>query len=297
LDSLSDWTRNPDNPIYRDRIPGYEVASDGHVFHDSSGALWMIYTGDSDDHASIKLATADAYDVWTEEALLLPGDQKPSGDESGKETAYYNFVESTEKHQIYYVGYADGNPDIAYEAESLHGPYSLPTTPIVSNGALAGEDVHLMTSPSVVEYQGDLYLTFIAWDAPPNLASMVWMMGSVSSDGGNTWSMVEKINAPIGMEGQITKGPDGLYYAVSTQDYQQTEAIFLARSVHPFGPYDEALPSPLLVKAGTPWEVDEVIAPQLTFNPVSKRAYLYYTGANHATGWWMMVAHTSYTVE
>ena len=83
---------------------------------------------------------------------------------------------------------------------------------------------------------------------------------------------------------------------VSTQDYGGTEAIFLARSDHPFGPYDETISTPLIVKSGAPWEGDEAIAPQLTFDPISRRAYLYYTGADHATGWWMMVAHTSYSI-
>jgi len=303
LESLTNWTRHPDNPVYRDPCPGYEVAADSHVFHDSSGTLRMIYTGDHDGHTSIKMANGSAYDIWKELGLLLPGDHTPTGEASGRETAFYHFVPSSNKHQIYYIAYQAEDPDTAYaaeiylaEADSIEGPYSMPENPIVSRGTLAGEDVHLMTSPSVVEHEGRLYLAFLAWNAPPTVVTMVWPMGTVSEDNGQTWGPVRKIEAPIGMEGQITKGPDGLYYTVSTRDYLDSEAIFLARSEDPFGPYDEEISTPLIEQAGQPWELHEVIAPQLVFNPISRRAYLYYTGADYAKGYWVMVTQTSYSI-
>jgi beta-xylosidase len=300
--SLESWTRHPDNPVYRDEIPGYEVASDGHVFFDPSGQLRMIYTGDTDDHTSIKMAVGSSFDTWEEVGTILPGDTTPGGERSGKETAFYHYAEAIDTHQIYYIGYADGDSQNAYEAEiylaradSVEGPYEMADTPIVPNGSHAGHEVHLMTSPSVVEHEGDLYLTFIGWDAPPDVVTEIWMMGAVSTDNGQTWSAVEEVETPIGVEGQVTKGPDGMYYALRTGDYRRDEAIYLARGEHPFGPYNDAFEEPVLTKDSWRWEGDEIIAPQVTFDPTQKRAFLYYTGARHLRGWWMMVAQTPYT--
>ena len=302
FDSLSQWQRHPENPVFRDPLPGYEVVADPHVFHDQSGALRVIYTGDHEGHTSILMGTGSAYDNWSTVTTVLPGGTTPSGDEPGKETAFYHYAADTGKHQIYYIAYPDGDPDTAYQAEiylaqadAIEGPYTLSDTPIIARGTLAGEDVYLMTSPSVVEHEGDLYLSFIAWNDAPNSVTNVWLMGAVSSDNGATWGAVQKIEAPIGMEGQITKGPDGLFYAVSSQDYGATRAIFLSRSTHPFEVYT-ALADPILVRTDAGLEKHEANAPQLTFNPISRRVYLYYHGADYASGYWMMVAQTPYTI-
>lgn len=301
---LETWTRVGSGPVHRDPIPGYEVASDAHVFYDATGQLWMVYTGDHDDHASIKLAIGSDHDDWTVSGTLLPGGHTPSvaGKDAGKETAFYHHVASTDTHQIYYIAYADGDTTSGYEAEiymaeadALTGPYAMSSTPIVAKGMHAGHDVYLMTSPSVVEHEEKLHLAFLGWDAPPDLVTAVWVLGTVSTDQGQTWGAVQEIDAPIGMEGQITKGPDGLFYAARTADHGGNEAIFLARGEHPFGPYNDAFSGPVLEKAGAPWEVHEATAAQLTFDPITKHAYLYYTGADYASGWWIMLAETAYT--
>lgn len=305
FDDLATWSRHPNNPVFRDPIPGYEVASDGHIFHDADGVLRMIYTGDHDGHTSIKMAVGSAYDSWEVVGTLLEGGQAPpvpTSDTGGKETAFYHYVEATESHQIYFIAYPDEDGTTGYVAEIyvaeaglIGGPYTAREEPIVAAGTHAGHEVYLFTSPSVVEHGGNLYLTVIGWDAPPDLVSMVWMLGSVSEDNGATWGPLEEILTPIGMEGQVTKGPDGLFYATRTSDHYGEESIFLSRGEHPFGPYQETFAAPVLERADTQWEKDEVIAPQITFNPVSRRAYLYYTGADYAKGWWMMVAQTHYT--
>ena len=48
--------------------------------------------------------------------------------------------------------------------------------------------------------------------------------------------------------------------------------------------------APILVLEGPPYERDEIIAPQLTIDPVTEKQYLYYTGADYQTGWWVMLA-------
>jgi hypothetical protein len=104
-----------------------------------------------------------------------------------------------------------------------------------------------MTSPSVVEHDGSLYIAFLGWDAPPDLVTTVWILGARSTDHGVTWEPVQEIDAAIGMEGQITKGPDGLYYAARTAEHNGDEAIFVGRATHPFGLYEE-FPHPVLTK-------------------------------------------------
>ena len=56
LESLACFTRVGE-PVLRDPLPAedYEVASDGHVFHDEAGELRMIYTGDHEGEPAIEL--------------------------------------------------------------------------------------------------------------------------------------------------------------------------------------------------------------------------------------------------
>ena len=55
----------------------------------------------------------------------------------------YHYDVGTGTHRIFYIGYADGDPDTAYEAElytaeadSIQGPYAMSETPIIANGTL-----------------------------------------------------------------------------------------------------------------------------------------------------------------
>lgn len=149
--------------------------------------------------------------------------------------------------------------------------------------------MYCMTSPSVVEHQDLLYLTFIGWDASPDEVTEVWVIGATSSDEGRTWSDFQRVDTRIGMEGQVTKTPDGYFIAVRTGDYKDQEAIFYATSTHPFGPWVEN-EDPILVQGGPPYEKDEIIAPQITIAPLTNQQYLYYTGVDYQTGWWIMLA-------
>lgn len=62
-----------------------------------------------------------------------------------------------------------------------------------------------------------------------------------------------------------------MYYATRTSGHEGEEALFLERSRHPFGPYEDAFGEPIPEKGGGGWEKDEIIAPQVTFNPLSMR--------------------------
>ena len=287
----TDWKRFGE-PIYRDEIPehNYEVASDGHIFVED-GIFHMIYSGDSDDHSSIKMATGSNAHSWSYDKVLL-SEVGPSGTDREKETAFYRqTIDGI--HQIYYIGY---NETDSYEAEvylaessSIDGPYLQQSSPIISRGEIAGQPVYCITSPSIVEHDSLLYICFLGWNDSPANVSVVWTLGAVSSDEGHSWSDFQEIDCPIGMEGQITKGPDERFYAVRTGEFDNREAIFYAESDHPFGPW-ERKETPILTQAGKPFETDEIIAPQITFDPLTNKKLLYYTGANHKKGWWIMLA-------
>jgi len=293
-DNITEWTRASQNPIFRDfiRSENYEVASDPHVFFDENAQLKMIYTGSGvNGKPAIKLASGNSWNSWTNGISLihLTG---PSGLDSHKETGFYR-KSSTDKHQIYYIGYNDENTYEAQiylaESDSLNGQYSQMTQPVVSKGMIAGKNVYCMTSPSVVEHQGLLYMTFIGWDASPNNVTEVWIIGATSSDEGHTWSNYQLVDTKIGMEGQVTKTTDGKFIAVRTSDYENKEAIYYSIAIHPFGPWTEN-EVPILIQAGTPFEKDEIIAPQITIDPNTEKQYLYYTGADYQIGWWIMLA-------
>ncbi|MDC3351871.1 hypothetical protein OAV92_01375 [Crocinitomicaceae bacterium] len=290
----TDWNRY-DVPVFRDYIPeeNYQAASDGHVFF-IDDQRYMIYSGDHQGVSSIKLATSYTWIDWDTSGTLL-GAVGPSGKDVEKETSFYR-KRIDGVHQIYYIGYPNNETYEAeiYLAESYHieGPYEQKDAPIIPRGTIAGKEVYCMTSPSVVEHEGLLYMCFLGWNAAPDKVTEVWTFGAISENGGATWSSFEEIDCPIGMEGQITKGPDNRFYAVSTGAYDNREAIFYAEANHPYGPWTRDS-IPILTQAGKPFEKDEIIAPQITFDPATGQKYLYYTGANHKKGWWMMMATES----
>lgn len=220
LEALSGWQRHG-RPILRDHDPSgvYEVAADPHVFRAEDGTLRMVYSGPQDgpDLATIKLATGRGPTDWTVTGVLLPGGESNAGGlDANRETAFYRRARSG-RHQIYYIGYADEEEYAAQifvaEADAIEGPYVLPDAPVIAVGEQAGNSVALMTSPSVVEHEGRLFMVYCAWDAFPE-PSAVWVHGAVSDDDGQTWTVVGEVDVPSCMEGALTVGPDGHFYGV-----------------------------------------------------------------------------------
>lgn len=289
FEDLQNWQRHG-KPVLRDpeHGGGFEVAADPHVFRAQDGTLKMVYTGPhpSNDYATIKLATANNHTEWIAGPVLLEGSNS-GGHDLNKETPFYRLADSG-KHQIYYIGYKDesvyASQIFVAEADALEGPYTLPTAPVISTGMQAGHKVVAMTSPSIVEYEGRLYMVYCAWNDFPEPTD-VWVHGATSDDDGQTWDVVGEVPVPSCMEGSFTRGPDGLFYAVA-----ETENGFtIGRSKEPFGSYD-MLPDPVMTSAGAPWESDEMNTPQIFFG--GDTAYLYYSGADYSTGWWIMLATT-----
>lgn len=287
------WQRDTNNPVLRDLIPAenYEVASDSHVFYDEDGNLRMVYTGDYQGRAAIKLANGASINQWSVNKAVV-FEENNDGLDLFKETPFYR-KSSTGKHQIFYIGYDDETTYQSQiylaEADRVDGIYTQRKLPVVPRGILAGKDVYLITSPSIVAHQGLLYMVFIGWNNAPDLVSEIWIIGAVSSDDGYTWSDFQLVDTPIGAEGQITKTPDGGFVAVRTAEFDDDEAIFYATANHPFGPWKQD-DTPILTKDGSILEKDEIIAAQVTFNPQTQEEYLFYTGANQQIGWWIMLA-------
>lgn len=286
------WVRDVQNPILRDfhTTENYQSASDGHVFYHNN-LLYMIYSGDANGVSSIKLARGNTINDWEVVGSLLSEPNSTQTD-INKETSFYRKANSG-KHQIYYIGYEDGNTYQSQlflaEANAIEGPYTQLPNPIVARGIIANKNVYLITSPSVVEHNGILYLMFIGWNNAPEQVTEVWIFGATSTDDGHTWSNFEIINTPIGMEGQVTKTPEGNFVAVRTADYNGEEALFYATSNHPYGPWTTS-ETPILTKDNSNLEEDEIIAPQITFDNQTGEEYLFYTGSKHEEGWWMLLA-------
>lgn len=291
-EDIIQWERQTDSPIFRDFIASenYESASDPHVFVDNS-ELKMIYSGDHEGISSIKLATGNSLSSWEAEITLLSKTSNTELDES-KETAFYRKSDSG-KHQIYYIGYRDDGSYKAQiflaESDNLEGPYQAIEEPVISRGEIAGKDVYCITSPSVVEHQGKLYISFIGWDNSPDKVTEVWILGAISEDDGHSWSDFQRVQTRIGMEGQVTKVNENEFIAVRTGEFNDKDAIYYSTATHPFGPWQEK-EDPILIKNDGPFEKDEMIAPQITIDPITQKEVLYYTGADHNVGWWIMMA-------
>lgn len=294
LENLQTWQRH-DEPVLRDPEPGgsFEVAADPHVFRSENGELAMVYSGShpSNDYATIKLAVANTHTDWVVSDVLLTGSNSGNLD-LNKETSFYRLSKSG-KHQIFYIGYEDesiyNSQIFMAEADALEGPYELPTTPIIPTMVQDGLNVVTMTSPSVIEHEGRLYMVYCAWNGFPD-PSIVRIHGAISDDDGVTWDIVGEVQVPSCMEGLLTKGPDGLFYAVGQAD----DGFVIGRSEEPFPENGyEMLPQPIMTPLGEPWEVDEMNTPQIFFD--GNEVYLYYSGADYSKGWWVMLATTSLT--
>ncbi len=290
LDSLQNWVRHPKNPVFA----GNEIASDAHVWREAPGVYRMVYTDGVGDHQAIGMATSSDLVNWKPIAdsehpngIVLQG-AGPSGKDLHLETAFYRKANDG-KHQIFYIGYPE---ESAYhtaiykaEASKVQGPYVRESDPVISWSA-GGLDATAMTSPTIVEHAGKLYMSYIGWEAYPD--GPVHIVGMTSTSDGRAWG--DKVDLGwddnFGVEAHMEKGPDGRFYRVGTVgDAQGNDVIALGQSDHPFGPFTQ-LPTPILTREG-PGEDDSITAPNLLFQPETGTAYVHYTAVG--TGGWPWV--------
>lgn len=147
----------------------------------------------------------------------------------------------------------------------------------------------MITSPSVVAHDGELVMAYLGWNGFGDV-TQVWAFTARAGKDGTSRTGGVATPVPVGMEGQITPRPDGGFVAVATREAEDgREDLFAACADKPEGPWT-ARPDPLLVPAGDAWEVDEITAPSIAFDPVTGVPRPFHTAAEHARGWRIMMA-------
>ncbi len=292
LGELAAWTRHPDNPIFL----GNSFAADPHVWEESPGQYRMVYTDAVEERQAIAMATSTDLVSWTPianaqypDGVVLAG-AGPGGQDLNQETAVYRRTDDGQ-HQIFYIGYAD---EIEYhtaiykaEASEIEGPYLREADPVIP-WTPGGPDSFAMTSPTIVEHNGQLFMTYIGWQSYPD--GPVINVGATSDDDGRTWDKHGELSWDdiFGVEAHTEPGPDGLFYRVGiTGDTQGGDVITLGRAPHPFGPFT-TLAEPILVPGGARvGEGDTIMSPTLMFRDDIETAYMLYAAVD--TGGWPWV--------
>jgi hypothetical protein len=156
-----------------------------------------------------------------------------------------------------------------------------------------------MTSPTIVEHEGTLFMSYLGWATFPD--GPVTLAGATSNDDGRSWQKVGALSWDdiFGVEAHTEKGPDGMFYRVGVGgDAAGDDVLLLGRAQHPFGPY-EVRPEPILTEGGPAvGEGDSVMSPSLLFDDTTGTAYMHYAAVD--TGGWPWVvslARTSYQRE
>ena len=302
LDSFAAWVRNPNNPIFSGFTGTELVAGDAHVWEESPGSYRMVYTDDFNDRTSIAMAISNDLVNWQlignsefPNGVILGG-AGPGGKDISLETAFYRKA-TDGKHQVYYIGYMDENVYNAAiylaEASQIQGPYTRAEDPVIT-WTSGGPDAHAMTSPTIVEHEGVLYMTYIGWEAFPN--GPVHVVGATSMTDGRSWSKRGALDWDdiFGVEAHTEKGPDGLFYRAGIgADAQGNDMILFGRSNHPFGPY--TLVSRLNLSPAGPavGEGTTIMSPSLVFDHANTTLYMHYAAVDTGGLPWITSVATS----
>lgn len=296
FNALASWTRTPPSPLFGGSSGSF--AADPHVWANGINDYYMVYTSEFSGAQAISMARSTDLVTWTpivspqyssEHILRGAG---PAAGQAHQETAVY-YKTPGGQHQIYYIGY-DSEATFQSQiyratASSIEGPYTREATPVLSFGASGSYDDAAMTSPSIVEHQGVLYMCYVAWaDSPTGPSPTVINAGATSSDYGATWTKTGTISFSdiFGVEAHIEKGPDGKFYRVATETINSADALSIGVSAHPFGPYTKH--AGVLVPGGVGvGEVDSITAPSLFFNRADRRAYMFYSAVAAGGFPWM----------
>lgn len=269
---------------------GQWVAGDPCIIR-VNDSLYLYYTGvtlgdlsdDGDDKIIIGVAHSTDGINWEfakplndaspEESIALTGDM--NGWDKILETAFV--LQKDDDFFMYYAGYnqtsedtgelvAKGQIGIAVSSDGLTFNRFL-SSPIIETDTVNDKDG--VFSPSVIFFNGTYYMVYTGW-CLENCTGDVQgfgLLGATSSDG-IKWSKydeliigAEDISWGINVkEAELVKGPDGLFYLFFTSDInKRLSAIGMARSDHPFGPW-EVHPYPIISKTYT-WEGTGPIAP------------------------------------
>ncbi len=285
-------------------LEGWAIAADPAVIRDETG-LRMAYTGflPEPDRTVISLAVSEDGILWegangsTPEPVILEGTAGRWDEQV--ETAF--LLRHEDQEYLYYSGYLEPAPDTPIPAGHIGLAVSadglvferLSTDPILSPTP-GGYDNDALFSPSVVWWQDQAWMVYTGhcWTDCEDVDPGIRILGAVSDDG-LTWTKhQEPVMEPASVnlewtaggigEPEIIQGPDGLFYlffsAFSQLDDIWTGSIGIARSPHPFGPW-EVSPVPIVTSSDAEdWEGTETIAPSVLIEDGSVR--LWYHGFN-----------------
>ncbi len=279
-DPASAQFRKHPEPVWR----GHLLAGDPAVIRDGDRLL-MYYTaltlGETDDDFAVLIGVAESADgiAWIF-AKPVDDDNPESVALQNDEEAWDRILETSfvvrveDEFLMYYTGYseevdgvttivAEGKIGVARSADGLsferfrEEPVLLPDAAYDSDG---------LFSPSVVRHDGDLHLIYAGW----SLGLYGYGLFGATSPDGTAWTkegdlllrssdVSWSIDNP--REAEIVKAPGGAsYYLFFTCDVEENlSAIGVARSAHPFGPW-EVFPRPV-VTATHDWEESGLVAP------------------------------------
>jgi len=269
---------------------GQWVAGDPSIIR-MNDSYYLYYTGvtlgdlsnDDDDQIIIGIAHSTDGINWdfakplinesSEESIALAGNM--TGWDRILETAFV--LQKDDEFLMYYAGYdqsieetgnlvAEAQIGVASSSDGLTFDRFL-SNPVIETDTVNDKDA--VFSPTVILDNGTYYMIYTGWclENCTGIVQGFGLLGAISSDG-MQWSkhdelIIDETDIPWGInvkEAELVKGPDGLFYLFFTSDLnRRMSAIGMARSDHPFGPWD-IHPYPIISKTYS-WEGTGPIAP------------------------------------
>jgi len=192
--------------------------------------------------------------------------------------------------KMFYCGYPNENTEIGTTVSKGEIGLALSSdgtvfnraqsTPVLQRGSQNAMDNNALFSPSVIKENGTYYMLYTGWCIDSCDTPFIGILGATSTDGINWTKHPGKVIAgtdsdlpwiKLLIEVDLVKGPDNVFYLFFTGE----EGIGVARSNHPFGPW-EIYPHPILTKTQS-WESYKVIAPTVIIE--NNKARMWYMGA------------------
>jgi hypothetical protein len=303
--TVASWSARP-GPIFEGQFPQIPECGDPSLLHDDAGYR-MYYTCNSGVGAETCLVlSADGF-TWTDAPTKDPyihGRVLYGQDgawDAAHETPFALAVDGGT--WLYFIGYRDRalglfGPDptdigVALSTDGLN--FDPPGAPILQDTD-GGYDEHGMSSPSIVEYDGQWVMLYTGWCFNPAHCPRaaeskdVTLLAATSFDGLAWTKAVAPVEldvplawAPGGIaETVVTQGPDGYFYLFFTAiDVPHPTQLGLAISASPFGPWSFA-PEPILPAGPTgSWNECGPVAPSVLFeNGVAR---MWFAGQQSAT--------------
>ncbi len=287
---------------------GWAIAADPSVILDN-GIFRMFYTAwlPGPDRALLAEAVSSngidwspALPVDSESPAPVVLDGRPGAWDAQLETAFA--IRRNGQYLLYYCGYprsvdpvSAGELGLARSEDGLHfvrvsdDPILHRTPGWYDNDAIFSPSMVWWRPNSLASDQGWLIYAGHCWTDCSRVGPGLRILGATSTDG-LSWTkapepVAEALLAGLDWTGagvaepDLVQGPDGLFYlffsAFSGED-GDTVQIGVARSPHPFGPW-EADPRPIVATSDPDgWEGKEVIAPSVLFE--NGKVRLWYHG-------------------